>query len=265
MARQRMLHPGFFTDGELLSLPALYRVFFAGLWVWADREGRLEDKPIDLKIRILPADDVNPEHALQALAGIGRVIRYTVNGKRYLFLPTFPKYQKPHQREAPSTIPAPPEHSQGTPQPLPRHDPSTAKAMASRAESESESVPKTESGGRAPAPVSTAPVGALGEAIAEVFRQERGGKLSETSTNQNATRALMKLSDGDDAEILRRWRIGLQRKRYPTCTGLPDLVKHWDAYSADETVAKVDPRKGSIRAEDADKSAFAEVGVMRGF
>ncbi len=110
--------------------------------------------------------------------------------------------------------------------------------------------------------VPASPVGALGVALSTVFAEERDGATGPRSS-PTAERALLKL--GDDAEILRRWRIGLRRTGYPTCSGLADLVKHWDAYAAGPAGAKGDPRKGAFRAEDVDKSAFAEVGVMRGF
>jgi len=108
MARQRMLHPGFFTDPELLALPPLARLLYAGMWCMADRDGRLEDKPMDLKIKLLPADTCDVEEFLQLLHASRRIIRYEVGGKRYIAIPAFSKYQHPHHREPPSFLPAPP-------------------------------------------------------------------------------------------------------------------------------------------------------------
>ena len=52
MARARSLKPGFFRNADLVELPMEARLMFAGLWVLADREGRLEDRPKQIKIDI---------------------------------------------------------------------------------------------------------------------------------------------------------------------------------------------------------------------
>jgi hypothetical protein len=105
MARTRLIHPDFFTDADLLSLTPLHRLLFAGLWCHADREGRLLDKPRDLKIRILPGDQCDVEPMLADLAGLGMVTRYEAGGVRVLSLPGFVRRQHPHAKEAASTLP----------------------------------------------------------------------------------------------------------------------------------------------------------------
>lgn len=107
MARRRMIHPDFFTDADLLSLPPLHRLLFAGLWPWADREGRLRDKPLELKIKILPADNCDVNAMLDDLARLHFIVRYEVEGKRYLWVRTFKDHQSPHPNEAASSIPPP--------------------------------------------------------------------------------------------------------------------------------------------------------------
>jgi hypothetical protein len=107
VARQRILHPDFFTDADLLSLPPLHRLLFAGLWCLADREGRLLDRPRDLKLRILPADKADVDAMLHDLASLGMVLRYEVDGVRCLQVAGFDKYQKPHPRETQSLLPRP--------------------------------------------------------------------------------------------------------------------------------------------------------------
>ena len=54
MPRIRYLKPEFFSDEDLARLPHSTRLTFAGLWCWADREGRLEDRPEFLKAMIFP-------------------------------------------------------------------------------------------------------------------------------------------------------------------------------------------------------------------
>ena len=105
MPRIRYLKPEFFTDSKLLALPPITRLLFEGLWVWADREGRLEDSPFDLKIRILPIDDCNIEELLRDLDAAGRIVRYEAEGLRLIEIPNFSKHQKPHRKEADSKLP----------------------------------------------------------------------------------------------------------------------------------------------------------------
>ena len=109
MARIRMIKPEFFTDDFLGELPPLARILFAGLWCYADREGRLEDKPKRLKIQILPYDDCNVDELLDMLA-TGKdavIIRYEVNGEQYIQVVSFTKHQHCHVKELASRIPPP--------------------------------------------------------------------------------------------------------------------------------------------------------------
>jgi hypothetical protein len=102
-----VLSPDFFQDAELLRLSPLHRLLFAGLWCWADRKGRLEDKPRDLKLRILPLDECDVDVLLDDLAEGGFVERYQASGQRCIWIPQFGKYQRPHLRERDSQLPAP--------------------------------------------------------------------------------------------------------------------------------------------------------------
>lgn len=107
MARARNIKPGFFRDADLVELPFEARLLFIGLWTVADREGRLEDKPKQIKLDIFPADNVDCDALLGMLAGIGVIERYAVGGKRYIQVTSFSKHQHPHKTECESTIPAP--------------------------------------------------------------------------------------------------------------------------------------------------------------
>lgn len=112
MARVRNLDPGFFTNEELVELPFEFRLLFAGLWTLADREGRLEDRPKRIRMELFPCDAVDCDAGLQALHDAGLVVRYSVDGAAYLWIPKFHDHQRPHPRETPSRIPA----FQGAPQ-----------------------------------------------------------------------------------------------------------------------------------------------------
>jgi hypothetical protein len=114
MARARSLKPGFHKNADLIALPPLTRILFAGLWTIADREGRLEDRPKQIKIEVLPGDSCNVERMLAQLHDAGFITRYEVGGRNYIAIPTWKKHQNPHKDERPSIIPAPCEHSAST-------------------------------------------------------------------------------------------------------------------------------------------------------
>jgi hypothetical protein len=138
MARTRYTKPEFFTDEDLCAFPPLHRLLYQGLWLYEDRDGRLEDKPRELKFKVLPYDDCDVDSMLQDFADAGFLVRYRgPNGKRYLCTPTMPVHQKFHCDEKPRGLPAPPQElldraqalRRGWPPPvLPAHLSSTGSA-----------------------------------------------------------------------------------------------------------------------------------------
>lgn len=105
MARARNIKPGFFRNADLAELPIEARMLFIGLWTIADREGRMEDRPKQIKMEIFPADSVDCDALLTMLAQTGMVARYVVDGKRLLQVVNFTKHQNPHRDEKASTLP----------------------------------------------------------------------------------------------------------------------------------------------------------------
>lgn len=111
MARSRNIKPGFFSNEVLGVFDARIRLLFAGLWCYADRDGRLEDRPARIKAEILPYDDLDVDAALDTLAQPEHgpfIIRYEVEGKRYIQVVKFREHQSPHNTEKPSVIPGVP-------------------------------------------------------------------------------------------------------------------------------------------------------------
>lgn len=115
MARIRYLKPDFFKDEHLKDLPFEARLLYAGLWCWADKEGRLEDRPERIKVEIFPYDKVDIDKLLTLLAspknGSNRpyIQRYEVNNEKYIQILNWHKHQRPHHTEQESKIPpAPP-------------------------------------------------------------------------------------------------------------------------------------------------------------
>ena len=128
MARARNIKPGFFRNADLVELPMEARLLFIGLWTLADREGRLEDRPKQIKMEIFPADSVDCDVLLVQLASTGMVARYEVDGKRYLQVVNFTKHQNPHRDEKASTVPDQ-EGNLATPAPAPKkHGANTVQA-----------------------------------------------------------------------------------------------------------------------------------------
>lgn len=105
--RARNIKPGFFRNEQLMHVPPLGRLLFAGLWCLADREGRLIDRPNQIKWDVLPADDCDVDALLDDLAARGFVRRYTVDGTRYLEVVNFLRHQRPHYKETASSLPPP--------------------------------------------------------------------------------------------------------------------------------------------------------------
>lgn len=106
MARARNIKPGFFKNEVLGTADPLYSLLFEGLWVLADREGRLEDRPLRIKAEVFPyRDGTNIDGMLDWLGRNEFIRRYEVDGKRYIEVCNFVKHQNPHKNETPSEIP----------------------------------------------------------------------------------------------------------------------------------------------------------------
>lgn len=114
MARIRSIKPSFWSNEDLAELSAWHRLCFIGLWNYADREGRLEDRPRRLKAGIFPFDDLEMGQLLNGLQEKGFILRYAADGAAYIQVLNFLKHQRPKKDEHASLIPAPLlEHSRG--------------------------------------------------------------------------------------------------------------------------------------------------------
>lgn len=104
MARTRYLRPGFFKNESLSSLTPYHRLLFAGLWLIADRAGRLEDRPRRIKAELFPYDDLTTEAVdtmLQDLTGgDGFIERYEAGGTKVIQIRKWSEHQRPHSNEA---------------------------------------------------------------------------------------------------------------------------------------------------------------------
>jgi hypothetical protein len=116
--RARNLKPSFFKNEILGGADPLYSLLFEGLWCAADREGRLEDRPLRLCVEVFPyRRELTPDEVDRMLAWLEEhsfITRYLVDGARYIQVLQFGKHQRPHSKEKISEIPAF-RSNQGTP------------------------------------------------------------------------------------------------------------------------------------------------------
>lgn len=113
MARIRTVKPVLFRHTDLFKaeqssgLPL--RLVFIGLFTCADREGRFRWRPQELKLDVLPYDEVNLDEALTALARYGFILKYRVGHEYFGCIPTWHQHQCINKRESVSQLPAPPQ------------------------------------------------------------------------------------------------------------------------------------------------------------
>lgn len=107
--RTRDIKPGFYLNEDLAECSCWARLIFPALWMLADREGRLEYRPKRIKAEILPYDGEDMVALIGELETHRLVKRYKVDGKEYLWIPTFLRHQKPHPNEKPSILPPCPD------------------------------------------------------------------------------------------------------------------------------------------------------------
>lgn len=122
--RARSIKPGICDNEVLGTADPFYTLLFERLWMIADREGRLEDRPLRIKAQAFPyRDGLDVEPMLTWLAEHGFIVRYQIDGKRYIQVLMFGKHQSPHKNEqdsvippmpAPSTTMAVPKHNHGS-------------------------------------------------------------------------------------------------------------------------------------------------------
>lgn len=105
MARIRTVKPAFFTSDQVCACTPLARLLFMGLWCEADRDGRLHDKPNQIKFRVLPGDACDVDALLWELARHGLIARFEA-ADPYIQITKFRDHQRPHPKEPPSAIPA---------------------------------------------------------------------------------------------------------------------------------------------------------------
>lgn len=107
MSRIRSIHPGLWTDEAFVGLSSFARLLYIGLWNECDDKGIFPWSPLQMKMRLLPADNVDAKDLLAEIEAASCVMRYEIGGKSYGAVRNFAKFQRPKK---PNNIhPATPE------------------------------------------------------------------------------------------------------------------------------------------------------------
>lgn len=105
--RARSIKPAFFKNEGLAALDFGARLLFIGLWCLADREGKLEDRPLRIKAEIFPYDGADVAKWLDDLCREGFITRYEAASVKCIQIVNFLKHQTPYHKEQSSVLPNP--------------------------------------------------------------------------------------------------------------------------------------------------------------
>jgi hypothetical protein len=82
------------TNEDFVELSPYARLLWMGMWNYACDNGHLADKSKQIKMRVLPTDDVNCAELLRELEEYNRIVRED----GVITIPNFTKHQKPDRR-----------------------------------------------------------------------------------------------------------------------------------------------------------------------
>lgn len=106
MARARNIKPSIFKNEILGVADPLLTLLFESLWMLADKEGRLEDRPLRIKAETFPyREGLDINGYLTELQRLGFIERYTVGEVALIQVVNFKKHQTPHSTEKASELP----------------------------------------------------------------------------------------------------------------------------------------------------------------
>lgn len=106
MARARNIKPALFKNEILGIEDPLLTLLFINLWCLADREGKLEDRPLRIKAETFPyRENIDINGYLTKLSQHGFIRRYSVGGVAVIQVIKFKDHQSPHNTEKASSLP----------------------------------------------------------------------------------------------------------------------------------------------------------------
>lgn len=95
MARIRSVHPGIASDEAFMQMSMTAKAAWPLLWTECDDHGVFEWKPVVLKARIFPADNVDFSAVLAEMVALDCVMRFEHEGKPYGVVRNFGRFQSP--------------------------------------------------------------------------------------------------------------------------------------------------------------------------
>lgn len=95
MARIRSIHPSLCTDEIFMGLSLPAKAAWPLIWMECDDQGAFEWKPIVLKARLFPADNIDLTAVLDELVTAGAVRYVEIDGKPCGLVRNFCRYQRP--------------------------------------------------------------------------------------------------------------------------------------------------------------------------
>lgn len=104
MARIRSIHPGLFTDEAFMTASPNARLLIIGIWTEAWDDGVFEWKPLTLKAKLFPVDNVDMGALLDELVSLDFVKQFEA-GKKYGAIRNFQKYQRPKKPNSSGVLP----------------------------------------------------------------------------------------------------------------------------------------------------------------
>lgn len=98
MARIRSVHPGQWTDEDFVALSPMARLLTLAIRNECDDQGVFEWKPLTIKMRLLPADNVDVADLLRELEENNHVKKFETGGKTYGAVRNFRVFKVPRSR-----------------------------------------------------------------------------------------------------------------------------------------------------------------------
>lgn len=130
MSRIRSVHPGLATDEVYMAMTMPAKAAWPLLWTECDDCGAFEWKPLVLKARIFPADNIDFETILAEFERLGCVTSYEHGGRKFGLVRNFTLYQRPKKPQSRHFIPdelrtfsSPSKHST---EPVPNRSPTSS-------------------------------------------------------------------------------------------------------------------------------------------
>lgn len=107
MARIRSVHPGQATDEDFVCMSYEGRLAAIMLRCECDDQGVFEWKPLTLKMRLFPADNLDMVELLAELQQANQIVKFEADGKSYGAMRNFCKFQRPKKPNAVHPLPEP--------------------------------------------------------------------------------------------------------------------------------------------------------------